>query len=505
MGFGGGRGGLRRCRGDAVKALAGLIRIVGTLAFLAVVAGLAGVLFLIVRIATYEQLDDVDHLQAKNEYLQAIRSGAAGGTDTRPNILIVLFDDLGYGDLGAFGARSIATPHIDGLAQAGLRLENYYAPSPVCTSSRAAMLTGRYAPRAGLNVVAFPSEHPLERGLRASRSNVRLPAEEILLPEILDAAGFETGMVGKWHLGDHTPSLPNERGFHSYTGALYSNDMTPFAIYRDDEILHEAPFDQTRLNALYTASAVDFLDRDREAPFFFYFAHNFPHIPLFSPDADRGRSGAGLYGDVVEGLDDAVGAMIAALERRGQLDDTLILVTSDNGPWYEGNPGAVRGRKNQTWEGGMRVPFIAHWPARIRPGRSSDAPVVGVDLVPTLLALLDLPAPPDRILDGLDLGAQLMDDAPPIDRLVFYFGMGGGGLDAIRDSRFKYHRRRGVRGGGSDHFSYNTDWGPWLFDLELDPAESYDATRSHPQEAARMARLFAEKEAEIEANPRGWR
>lgn len=502
-----------------MKSLHWIIRIGGTLVLVSLVAGLLVILWLGARIATYEQLDDADHLRAKNEYLDAIRSGSTsgdgneegegegneGGSGTdRPNILIILFDDLGYGDLGAYGARSISTPHIDGLAEAGLRLDNYYSPSPVCTSSRAAMLTGRYAPRAGLNLVAFPSGHPIERTLRAANSNIRLPAEEILLPEILEAAGYTTAMVGKWHLGDHSPSLPNDRGFGSYTGALYSNDMTPFAIYRDDEILYEAPFDQTRMNEVYTAAVVEFLDRDHASPFFLYYAHNFPHIPLFSPNTDHGRSRAGLYGDVIEGLDDSVGTILELLERRGELDDTLIFLTSDNGPWYEGNPGAVRGRKNQTWEGGMRVPFIAHWPKRIRPGRTSTAPVVGVDLVPTLLALLELPSPPDRILDGLDLGAQLFDGAPPVDRLIHYFGMDAG-LDAIRDARFKYHRRRGVRSGGNDRFSYNQTWGPWLFDLELDPAESYDATRSHPDEAARMARLFADKEAEIAANPRGWR
>jgi arylsulfatase A-like enzyme len=280
--------------------------------------------------------------------------------------------------------------------------------------------------------------------------------------------------------------------------------MTPFAIYRDEEILHDAPFDQTRMNEVYTRAAVEFLEEPREAPFFLYFAHNFPHVPLHTPDSDRGRSGAGLYGDVIEGLDDSVGAILDVLERRGELDDTLILLTSDNGPWFEGSPGPVRGRKGQTWEGGMHVPFIAHWPARIQAGRRSNAPIVGVDLVPTLLALLGLPPPRDRVLDGRDVGGHLFDEAPAENRLVHYFGVAGT-FDAIRDARFKYHRRRGVRAGGRDGYSFGQQWGPWLFDLSLDAAESYDVTRTHPEEAARLARLFEAERAERAANPRGWR
>ena len=280
--------------------------------------------------------------------------------------------------------------------------------------------------------------------------------------------------------------------------------MTPFAIYREGEIEHEAPFDQTKMKAIYEEAAIEFLDRDHEQPFFFYFAHNFPHIPLYTPESDRGRSNAGLYGDVVEGLDDSVGRLLEVLARRGELDNTIILLTSDNGPWFEGSPGFNRGRKNQTWEGGMRVPFIARWPGRIAPGRTSAAPVVGIDLVPTMLTLLGLPAPPDRYLDGVDQGPHLFEDAPPTDRLVHYFSTEGQ-LDAVRDGRFKYHRRRGVRMIGTDSFSLNGQQGPWLFDLANDPNESYDASRRYPEAVERMAALYAEKSSEIEENPRGWR
>jgi arylsulfatase A-like enzyme len=483
-----------------------LIRILGSFVLVGLVLAIVAGLFLGLRVLTYVSAEDGEHLAAKTEYLEGLRvaQSSSGNETQRPNILIILFDDLGYGDLSVYGAQSIATPNIDALAKAGLRLTNYYAPSPVCTSSRAAMLTGRYAPRANLNIVAFPTGDPLDLALRAQNvPATQIPPEEILLPEILSAAGYDTGMVGKWHMGDRAPSRPMDRGFDSYVGALYSNDMTPFAIYRGNEVEHEAPFDQTRMKEVYEEAAVEFLEVDRDAPFFFYFAPNFPHIPLYTPESDHGRSGAGLYGDVVEGLDDSVGRLLDVLERRGQLENTLIILTSDNGPWYEGSPGFVRGRKNQTWEGGMRVPFIAHWPGVIAPGRESDAAVVGVDLVPTLLSLLGIPIPTDRMIDGIDQGPHLIDGEAPPDRLVHYFGVGGQ-LDAIRDARFKYHRRRGVRGVGTENLSFNLPQGPWLFDLSQDPNESYDASRRYPEEVERMAALFAEKIAETDVNPRGW-
>ena len=503
----------RRADGEPLGGMRSLFSVLtrglGFLALIGLGVVLVYGLVLGVRIVTYESADDAVHVERKKRYLAGLAAGRDDPTGPRPNLVLILFDDLGYGDLGAYGAGSIETPNLDRLAENGLRLEHYYAPSPVCTSSRVGLLTGRYPERALLNIVAFPTGHPMEWALRAQGvPATRVAEEEILLPEILSAAGYATGMVGKWHLGDRSPSLPLDRGFDSYLGALYSNDMTPFALHRDGEVAYEAPFDQTRMKQVYEDAAVEFLDRDHDRPFFLYFAHNFPHIPLFRPAEDVGRSDAGLYGDVVEGLDDSVGRILEVLARRDLLEDTIVIATSDNGPWYEGSPGMNRGRKNQTWEGGQRVPFLVHWPARIAPGRESDAPIGGVDLVPTLLSLLALPPPPDRVLDGIDVGAHLFDGAPADDRLLYYYGMtqggNGGGLDAVRDARFKYHRRRGVRAGGTERFSANADMGPWLFDLEQDPNESWDVSTRHPVAMARLAAAFEARVREDASNPRGW-
>ncbi len=226
--------------------------------------------------------------------------------------------------------------------------------------------------------------------------HVRLPAEEITLADLLKAAGYATGMVGKWHLGDRSPSLPNDMGFDSYFGAHYSNDMAPFALYANRDIAVAAPVDQRYLTERYTQAATGFIEQHAQAPFFLYFAHNFPHDPLFVRKERSGTSKAGLYGDVVEELDDSVGAIVATLQRTGNLENTLIIISSDNGPWFLGDAGNQRGRKGNTFEGGMRVPFIAHWPAAIPAGRTEHAMAMGIDLLPTVLDLLQLPPPPDR-------------------------------------------------------------------------------------------------------------
>lgn len=476
----------------------------GLLLALPVLAVISAIVYVSVKIATYEQLDDAAHMAAKADYLASI---ARAAPQNAPDLVIILFDDLGYGDVGFTGNQMIATPHMDKLAANGLVLENYYAPAPVCSPSRAAMLTGRVAPRAGLTHVPFPSGTIFDRLNRFFGNPVRLPREEILIADILHAVGYETAMVGKWHMGDHAGSVPTQFGFQRFFGTYYSNDMNPFTLVRGtadagEQISHAAPVDQTALNPLYAEAAERFIaEAAGDKPLFLYFAHNFPHVPLYAAPTEKGRSDAGLYGDVVQGLDDTVGHIVAALKKRGRLDNTLILITSDNGPWWEGR-GVGRGRKGVSFEGGIRVPFIAHWPQQIKPARS-EALAMGIDLLPTMLDELSLPLPPDRMIDGKSLAATLRGGPSPHDVLYHY---AAGTLMAVRSATHKYRDRKAV--------AYPTDpvrlpiWqahGPWLFDMRADSQEAYDISMKHPALAARMKALLDAKNAEMEKNPRGWK
>jgi len=416
------------------------------------------VLFVAGRILLYRQVDDEQHLAIKRTYLSKI-SEIKSDVTAGPNFVVILFDDLGHGDLGAYGGEAIATPNLDRLAAEGLLFKNAYSPSPYCSASRAGLMTGRYAVRSGLDhVVQVPGswQDTLERlgGL-----NRRLPAEEITLAEVLQAAGYATGIIGKWHLGE--PVVWNNR-----------------------EIIEDHPIDQTTLTRRYTEKAVAFIEENRDRPFFLYLPHTFPHIPLHVGEERLGHSAAGLYGDVVEELDWSTGEVLDALERTGVADNTLIVVSSDNGPWFQGSPGGVRGRKFDVFEGGMRVPFLVRWPVRVAPGGVDEDLVNGVDVFPTVLELLGIPAPPDR---------------------VRFHQVGH--LRAVRLDRFKFHDRHRVPFGNPPDFSLGvwTQKGPWLFDLELDPDESYDVSERHPETSKQMGEMLEARRQELEDNPRGWK
>lgn len=461
-------------------------------------------LYVTIKIATYEQKDDAERLANKQAYLAGLPKTA---TADSPDVVVILFDDLGYGDLGFTGNQSIKTPHMDSLAENGVVMTQYFAPAPVCSPSRAAMLTGRMAPRAGLTAVPFPSGTPLDRVNRLFGNPVRLPREEIIVADVLQAVGFHTAMVGKWHMGDHDKSIPTEFGFDRFFGTYHSNDMNPFHLVegearQGEEIAYAAPVDQTGLNGLYGDKATQFIaDAPTEKPMFLYFAHNFPHVPLYAASHEHGRSSAGLYGDVVQGLDDTVGRIVEALKQRGTFDNTLIIITSDNGPWWEGR-GVGRGRKGQTFEGGVHVPFVAHWPKQLQP-RVSDALIMGSDLLPTLLDELNIAPPQDRQLDGLSIAGTLRGGKTPHKALYFY---GGATLMAVRQDRYKYRDRKPIEYAVDPvRLVMWRDQGPFLFDMQSDPDESYDVSLHRPEIAARLKRVLDIRNAEMAENPRGWK
>ncbi|MCT2584878.1 sulfatase family protein [Actinophytocola gossypii] len=396
----------------------------------------------------------------------------------RPNVVLVVMDDLGYGDLSCMGNPILRTPRIDSVAGDGITMRHMYATSSVCTPSRAALLTGRYPQRVGLPKVLAP-EH-----------GTGLSSFEYTLPAMMRDVGYRTAMFGKWHLGCRPEHYPTRHGFDEYAGLLYSNDMHPIEMFEGDRV-STAEVDQAALTAAYTDQAVDFISRNADGPFFVYLAYTMPHIPLHVEDEFAGRSAGGRYGDVVESLDHHIGRVLDTLDDLGLADDTLVMVTSDNGPWFEGSTGGLRGNKLHTYEGGIRVPFVARWPGRIPAGTNSDEPVCLFDLLPTLAALAGGTVPPDRPVDGVDISSVLTGGTAPEPRALYFFHWWT--LNAVREGPWKLHLDRHPR-------DLNRAQGkelPQLFNLELDPGECYDLGHGHPEVVERLTELGRRFETEI--------
>jgi arylsulfatase A-like enzyme len=467
-----------------------------------------------VQVRVAPQPPAAPHLAEKELYLNSLRGA---DLSTAPNIVVIFFDDLGYGDLSIHGNQLIETPRLDALASEGVRLTSFYAPTSVCTPSRAALLTGRFPVRSGTQGhVFFPDESPIGTLRRMIGLGNELPADEITVAEALQAAGYATGMIGKWHLGALPGYHPNDFGFDSYYGVHWSNDMQPLHIYRDREIEiidttkvenfmnafrdEDEPFtrdrevDQSRLTRRYTEEAVAFIEDHRNEPFFLYLAHSFPHVPHFPDPAYAGRSRGGPYGDVVEDLDRSTGAIVDAIDQMGLAENTLVIVTSDNGPDYDGSPGGLRGRKGDTYEGGQLVPFIARWPGVLGPGGVVAGLSMNTDLMPTILGLAGLASPADRIIDGADVLAMWQGRGDSPHEVLFYFPVMGVAPVAVRDDRFKYRRVTGQSGRSK----------PTLTALEEDQ-ENHNLIKRFPDEAVRLSAQLDAMAADLEANPRGWR
>jgi len=428
-----------------------------------------------------------------------------------PNIVIILADDMGYGDLGSFGSPNIRTPRFDAMAAEGQKWTNFYV-QPVCSPSRAALLTGRLPIRSGTYGVAAGTSPKVFRDNAAQG----LPPGEITTAELLKTRGYATGMVGKWHLGHLPQFLPMAQGFDFWFGLPFSHDMrmtvprdrglkteayySPKPEYWDVPLMRngevvERPADHRTLTKRYTEEAVAFIDRNRARPFFLYVAHSLPHIPLARSHDFEGHSDAGIYGDVIEELDWSTGRILDALKERGLDRNTLVVFTSDNGPWlpfgaHAGSAGPLRSGKGTTWEGGVRTPAIFWWPGTVRPGIVTDVGSA-MDLFVTAAKLAGAAMPDDRAIDGIDLRARLRDGRAIPARVLFYYW--DNELRAVRKGPYKAHViTSGSYGDGEPRQEHSP---PLLFNLAEDPGERHDVAALHPDVVADLLR-------EVEAHRR---
>jgi len=448
--------------------------------------------------------------------------GSTGAADERPNIVVILADDLGYGDLGSYGNPTIRTPNLDRMAAEGQRWTSFYAGAPVCSPSRAALLTGRLPVRIGVyrNEPADTGNSSAP-GVFMPDATRGLPAAEITLAEILKARGYATAIIGKWHLGHRPEYLPQTQGFDDHWGMPYSNDMgvaeglkmsralmfDPRSEYWTVPILHngevvERPVQQETVTRRYARHAVEFIRAHDSSPFFLYLAHQMPHVPLFRSREFEGRSAAGRYGDVLEEIDWSVGEVLQALRSSHLERRTIVLFTSDNGPWrlydhHGGSPGPLRDGKGSTWEGGVRVPAVFWGPGHVKPATVQD---IGsfLDVLPTVAALTGAAPPTDRVLDGLDLSPALRGTGPsPRDTIPYWRDAE---LYAFRKGPWKAHFiTRGAYGRGAPREPHDA---PELYHLGIDPGERVDVAAEHPDVVRELTTLAeAHRRAMVMAPP----
>lgn len=446
----------------------------------------------------------------------ASRAGGAMAAE-KPNIILILADDLGYGDLSCYGHLRFKTPNLDRMAAEGTKFTQFNTPCPFCAPTRASLLTGRYPSRCGLVSNPTPDVGPVQ-------DRVHLPTSEILLPSVLKDAGYATAMVGKWHLGHQNKDWwPTRRGFDEYLGILYSNDMRPVRLI-DGEKVVEYPVAQATITRRYTDRALAFIERSK-GPFFLYLAHAMPHRPLACSEKHYKKSGAGLYGDVMAELDENIGRVLEKAKAINPTRPTIVIFTSDNGAYYGGSSGPLRGMKGTTWEGGYRVPCVVWWPGVAPTGAVRNDLCVMMDLFATIVAAAGAASPVDRRIDGVDLRPVLEGKAAPERSIA---GLGRGQLSVIRDQRWKLHlasqappsppgpgspgdRRApdGVTllapydqpGRGLDQYpgllTGDETTANSLFDLANDPGEQRNVAANHPDVVARLTREFEKLKGEM--------
>jgi len=433
---------------------------------------------------------------------------AAAQTPQRlPNLIILLADDMGYGDLSCYGHPTIRTPNLDRMAQEGMRFTSFYAAAAVCTPSRVGLLTGRYAVRAGLPNNLGPE------------SKGGLPLTEVTIAQLLKAKGYKTAAIGKWHIG-HNPKeyLPTSRGFDSYLGLLYSNDMIPpfvkterpLELFRNEDAIEHVT-DQTRLTERYTDEALKFIRGAGSAPFFLYLPYAMPHLPVSTSARFQGKSRAGKYGDVIETIDWSAGEILKELKTRGIDTNTMVVFASDNGPWHNlparmlqkgnepwdtGSKALLRGSKGTTYEGGPRVPGIFRWPGTIAAGQVSAEMASTLDLLPTFCAAAGAERAHNRVYDGFNLLPFLRGRQERSPRDAFYYFLGAK-LEGVRQGPWKYRVAKDVE---SENVNGNTlPVVEQLFHLDFDPAERYNVLERNPAIVTRLRNALKAMAAEVNA------
>ncbi|RLD64557.1 MAG: arylsulfatase [Bacteroidetes bacterium] len=418
--------------------------------------------------------------------------------DRKPNIIIIFTDDQGYEDVGCFGSTDIKTPNLDKMSQSGIKLTDFYAAQAVCSASRAALLTGCYPNRIGIHGAFFPNS---KKGLHVS---------EITIADMLKGIGYKTGIFGKWHLGDHQDFMPNKQGFDSYFGIPYSNDMWPFHPEQDNFNFGPLPLyenqtiidtltDQSSLTTQITERSIDFIAKNKDKPFFLYIAHPMPHVPLFVSDKFKGKSERGLYGDVIMEIDWSVGQVMEALKKHGIDDNTLVIFTSDNGPWlsygeHSGSAFPYREGKGTVLEGGQREPCIISFPKRIKPGRTIDIPMMAIDILPTIAEITGASLPENKI-DGKSVWNIWTGTSAESPHEAYYFYYQVNELQGVRYGKWKMyfpHRYRTLNGreGGKNGFAVTYEYTTFdqieLYDLSVDKSEINNVVDENPEIVAEI-------------------
>ena len=453
--------------------------------------------------------------------LSTVPLSAVAAPPDRPNIVVIFIDDMGYADIGPFGAAAYQTPNLDRMAAEGRKFTDFHAATAVCSASRAALLTGCYPERVSI------------LGALRPRSPIGINSDELTLAELCKQAGYATAIFGKWHLGDLPKFLPLQHGFDEYYGLPYSNDMwprgprgeeladashpkkkqyPPLPMYDGDEIVDAevTDEDQALLTQEYTRRAVSFIDRHAAEPFFLYVPHSMVHVPLFVSPEFEGKSGAGLFGDAVMELDWSVGEILAALTRNGVDEKTLVVFTSDNGPWlnygdHAGSADPLREGKGTMFEGGYRVPCVMRFPGQIPAGSECDQLSVTFDLLPTVARLLNIELPAERPIDGRDIWPLMSGEqeaATPHEEFYCYYGRE---LHGVRDQRWKLHLphpyrtldgKPGGEGGNPVNYAQKTT-GVELYDLQNDVGETKNVAAEHPEIVARLTAAAERARAEL--------